>query len=96
MKADGCNAKPDTEELQCGNVKKEVYSGCKNGSAVVLYIFGCGTHTWPKPVDGACDCDACKCDKPGCSEAPKCDKCKCDNFPATDVFWDFFNAHLRP
>jgi polyhydroxybutyrate depolymerase len=51
VKNNGCNAKPRRTVTDGGNVIREVYSGGKDGTEVVLYTIVNGEHAWPK-TDG--------------------------------------------
>ena len=46
---DGCGASPQVEEQLQGMVTHTAYAGCQAGSAVELYTFKNGGHTWPSP-----------------------------------------------
>ncbi|MGA2483940.1 MAG: PHB depolymerase family esterase [Candidatus Acidiferrales bacterium] len=42
---DGCSPAPEHEETSAVHI--DTYSGCKNGTAVVLYAIQGGRHKWP-------------------------------------------------
>jgi len=46
---DGCSGKPQVEQQLQGVVTHTVYGDCKAGSAVELYTFKNGGHSWPSP-----------------------------------------------
>ena len=46
-KRDGCSGTPQITTSQNGNVVKDDYSVCQQGSEVVLITIGNGTHDWP-------------------------------------------------
>ncbi len=48
VKHDGTAAKPRKTVTNGGNVIREVYSGGKDGTEVVLYTIVDGVHAWPK------------------------------------------------
>ena len=50
-KIDRCS--PSPERAQGGNVIVDSYSGCLNGTAVVLYTIEGGTHSWPGGQKGS-------------------------------------------
>lgn len=45
--SDGCSNTPDAATLDNGNVVRDTYAGCKDGTGVVLYTITDGTHRWP-------------------------------------------------
>lgn len=45
VKQDGCSPTPKHEEK--GTIVKDTYTGCKNGTAVVLYTIKGQGHAWP-------------------------------------------------
>lgn len=47
-KADGCTNQPHQTKKQNGNLVIDDYDQCRDGSEVVLYSFGTGTHEWPR------------------------------------------------
>jgi polyhydroxybutyrate depolymerase len=81
---DGCRRPPVREELPVAvadgtSVVRESYSGCRDGSEVLLYEIRGGGHTWPgrqpRPVVGT---------MLGRTSG---------NVSANDVMWEFFERH---
>jgi polyhydroxybutyrate depolymerase len=77
VKRDGCNATPQKSEQ--GTLRTDSYSGCKDGTAVVLNsVVGQG-HAWP----GSQHLLRLVTDKPD------------PTVPATNMMWDFFKGHPK-
>jgi polyhydroxybutyrate depolymerase len=47
VKANGCPAKPETDQIAGARVTRETYAGCHAGTDVVFYIVHDGGHGWP-------------------------------------------------
>lgn len=47
VNGDGCDIAPASDTSDGGNVIREDYSGCRDGTKVVLYTIVDGTHRWP-------------------------------------------------
>jgi polyhydroxybutyrate depolymerase len=58
VQADGCRSTPDVEAMpdradDGTTVERRTYPGCRDGSAVVLFVIHGGGHTWPgRPAAG--------------------------------------------
>jgi polyhydroxybutyrate depolymerase len=52
VKANGCSPTPKTEISASGNIVKDTYTGCANGTEVVLYTIVNGGHAWPGAAQG--------------------------------------------
>ena len=81
VKANGCNSKPQVEELPDKandgmRVTRKTWSGGKNGSEVILFEIENGGHTWPgmKPVSSILG------------------KATMD-ISANNLMWEFFQKH---
>lgn len=78
VKRDACNATPKKSEK--GTLRTDVYSGCADGTAVVLNTIVGQGHAWP----GSPHILRGLADKPD------------PTVPATDLMWDFFQSHPKP
>lgn len=47
LKHDGFTGAPETKTSQNGNIVETDYTGCIDGSEVVLVTIGNGKHDWP-------------------------------------------------
>ncbi|HEV2642259.1 MAG TPA: PHB depolymerase family esterase, partial [Candidatus Elarobacter sp.] len=47
VNSDGCNDQARSDTTERGNLVRDVYTGCKGGTEVVLYTIMDGTHKWP-------------------------------------------------
>jgi polyhydroxybutyrate depolymerase len=80
----GCPAAPKTEQLPHINATDttstvvETYSGCRDGSEVVLYKVNEGGHTWPGGLQYMSEKVIGKTSR---------------DFNATEVIWQFFKLH---
>ena len=78
VKRDGCNARPEKSEK--GTLRTDVYSGCADGTAVVLNTIVGQGHAWPGSPHVL----------RGIADKPD------PTVPATDLMWDFFQSHPKP
>jgi len=47
VEKDQCNPTPSRDSAYSGQLLKETYSGCKDGTNVAFYTLPAGDHTWP-------------------------------------------------
>ena len=78
VKYDGCPATPQKSEK--GNLRTDLYAGCKDATAVELNSISGQGHAWP----GSPHAFRMVADKPD------------PNVPATDMMWTFFVNHPKP
>lgn len=76
---DGCRMNAEDEPVADG-VTREIWSGCDSASTVELYVIDGGEHTWPGS-NGMVALEGLL--------GPVS-----DDIVATDVIWDFFDAHV--
>ncbi len=76
----GCTVGPEREER--GNVLRETYRGCRDGTAVVLYTIRGAGHAWPGGTSGL-------------SLGGRLGDEPTQDISATDVMWEFFAAHPK-
>lgn len=76
----GCNPVAASDTVDGGNVIRDDYTGCQNGSEVVLYTIVDGTHRWPGDHT------------PWWKFSGNTGHSSVD---ATDLMWAFFEAHAR-
>lgn len=84
VKTDGCAGEPDVTEKDGGDgmrVRREIHSGGRDGSEVILYEIQGGGHTWPGGVQYAPEFLVGK---------------TCREVDANRVIWDFFARHSMP
>lgn len=74
----GCGTQPVTGQF--GEIRHEIWNGCKSGSSVELYTIIGGQHAWPGSDDPAW---------PGGDEPSQ-------SLSATQLIWDFFANHPKP
>jgi polyhydroxybutyrate depolymerase len=77
--SDGCTSRPRSDTTQHGNLVRDDYTGCRNGTEVVLYTIMDGTHKWPGDQT------------PWWKFAGSAS----DAISATDAMWSFFAAHPK-
>lgn len=76
---DGCRMDAEDEPVADG-VTREIWSGCDSASTVELYVIDGGEHTWPGSN--------------GMAALEGLLGPVSDDIVATDVIWDFFEAHV--
>ena len=78
-RANGCALQPT--RTKTGHVRHDVYSTCKNATAVELYSIEGQGHAWPGGQKGL---------RAGNVDPPTTE------ISATNLMWDFFKAHPKP
>lgn len=77
--ADGCS--PEPRRTKKHHVRHDVYSGCREGTAVELYSIEGQGHAWPGGEKGL---------RAGNVDPPTTE------ISATNLMWEFFKAHPKP
>lgn len=79
VQSDGCDVTPVSTVMNDGNVRRDDYTGCKDGTDVTFYIIRDGTHKWPGDKEPWWHFWGHSGSEPS----------------ATDEMWTFFQAHPK-